>query len=99
MPDVTSLSDLDATPHATVFERDPRTVRLDLAAGESVAEHSHPGTSVLVHVLVGRLTATVDGEDYDLAAGDVLRFSGDRSIQPTAETATTALVVLAPADG
>ena len=46
MPDVTTLSDLSATPHATVFDGPPRTVRLaldgeahDLAAGDLLRFH------------------------------------------------------------
>ena len=95
--EVTNLDDLDGAPHAAVFHHDdPRTVRLVLDAGESVPEHCHPDASVVLCVLDGRLEVTLDGEVYDLDAGDVLRFDGEMAVSPRALTASRALVVLAP---
>ena len=94
--DHVSLDDLDARPHAAVFESGPKTVRLELEAGDGVAAHSHPGKDVLFHVLDGEMDVEHDGESTTVAAGDVLRFDGERDVAPTAVTDATALVVLAP---
>jgi quercetin dioxygenase-like cupin family protein len=83
-----------------VFGADrPRTVRLSLDAGRALPAHSHPGMDVVVHAVAGRLTMTVDGEPHELAAGDLLRFDGDREVAPRAETDATAIVLLAPRPG
>ncbi len=97
-PTVTTLADLDDHPHATVFEGEPRTIRLELDADESVPAHSHPGRTVVLHVVAGHLAVDLDGTTHDLRAGQVLRCDGDREIAPTAHEPTTALVVLAPTD-
>jgi quercetin dioxygenase-like cupin family protein len=93
-----SLRDLDATPHAEVFdEQSPRTVRLELEAGERVPAHTHPGTDVVVLLLSGRLELDLDDDTLELQPEDVVRFSGDREGSPHAVEQSTALVVLAPA--
>jgi quercetin dioxygenase-like cupin family protein len=98
MPEHTTLTELDGHPHAEVFEtRRPRTVRLELDAGETVPRHTHEGTNVVLHVVEGHLELTLDDETYDLRAGAVIRFDGDHDVAPTAGTDTTALVVFAPA--
>ncbi|MFB6303042.1 MAG: cupin domain-containing protein [Haloferacaceae archaeon] len=95
-----SLADLDARPHADAFgPGGPRTVRLALDADEAVPEHTHPDRTVVVAVLEGELTLSIDGEEHDLAAGDLARFDGRRSVAPRARTDATALVVLSPAAG
>ncbi|GAB6863322.1 cupin domain-containing protein [Haloplanus litoreus] len=97
MPEHTTLSELDGHPHAEVFEtRRPRTVRLELDAGETVPRHTHEGTDVVLHVVDGHLELALDDETYALRAGAVIRFDGDREISPTAVADTTALVVFAP---
>jgi quercetin dioxygenase-like cupin family protein len=97
VPERTTLSDLDDTPHAEVFEtRRPRTVRLELDADERVPRHTHEGTNVVLHLLSGRLELTLDDETYDLTAGEVIRFSGDREVSPYAVEPSTAVVVFAP---
>ena len=96
MPQQTTLSDLTERPHATVFADEPRTVRLALDEDEAVAAHSHPGRTVLIYVLEGRLRVALDGDPHEVPAGDILRCDGDREIAPTALDRTTALVVLAP---
>lgn len=97
MAEITSLDELTETPHERVFaEPRPKTVRLELAAGEQVPEHTHPGRDVLLYVVSGRLYLSLDGETHRLDPGDTVRFSGDRDVSPTAIDDTTALVVLAP---
>lgn len=95
MPDVQRLAELDPAPHATVFADDPRTVLLELDAGEAMPEHDHPGTDVLFLVLDGRVDLVLDGETHELAARDVVRVDGERRIEPRAVEDATALVVLA----
>lgn len=96
-PEVTTVEELEDTPHAEVFEqRRPRAVRLQLAAGESVPPHTHPESDVVIHVLEGELALDLDGETYELAAGRTVRFSGRREVSPEAITDATALVVFAP---
>jgi quercetin dioxygenase-like cupin family protein len=97
MPERVSLHDPDGEPHADLFAVDrPRAVRLSLEAGQELPVHSHPGMDVVVHVVEGRLTMVVDGEPYALSAGDLLRFEGGREVAPAADTAATAVVLLAP---
>jgi quercetin dioxygenase-like cupin family protein len=97
MVEITTLDELTGRPHAEVFdEHAPRAIRLDLAAGESLPEHTHPGSNVVLHVLEGELTLRLDGEPHDLSAGDVARFSGDREISPRAVERATAVLVFAP---
>ncbi|QKY19422.1 cupin domain-containing protein [Halolamina sp. CBA1230] len=99
MPEITAIDDLTETPHAEVFtQREPRAVRLELDAGDEVPPHTHPGANVVLHLLDGRLDLSLDGETYELAPGDVARFSGEREISPQAVEASTALVVFAPAE-
>jgi quercetin dioxygenase-like cupin family protein len=95
-PEVATVDELDGTPHAEVFEQPrPRAVRLRLAAGESVPPHAHPDSDVVIHVLSGELELGIDGENYDLSAGQVVRFSGRQEVSPAAVTDATALVVFA----
>ena len=91
-----SVLDLEGEPHAEVFGEGPRTVRLRLDAGEAVPEHRHPGNDVLLYVVEGRLDVSVAEDVHELAAGDALRFDGDRTVSPRAREPTTALVVFAP---
>jgi quercetin dioxygenase-like cupin family protein len=93
---ITALSALEETPHASVFDgSDPRVVRLDLAAGDEIPAHRHPETTVVCHVLAGRVELTLGDATHDLSAGDVARFAGDQPIAPAAVTDATALLVLA----
>lgn len=95
-PELTALDDLEAEPHARLFENEPTTIRLSLAAGEEIAPHQHPDRQIVFHLLEGALTATVGDEEYDLEPGDVARFDGDQDISPRAREDSTALLVLAP---
>jgi len=97
MPERTSLDDLTDAPHAEVFDiDDPRVVRLRLAAGEEIPRHRHPESNVVVHLVSGRMYLAVGDENYDLEAGDVVRFDGNREVSPRAVEDATALVVFAP---
>lgn len=99
MPEVTSLDGLTKTPHAEVFEeRRPRTVRLRLDTDERVPPHTHPGTSIVLHLVSGHLELSLDDETYDVTPGQLVRFSGEREISPHALEPSTAVVVFAPAE-
>lgn len=96
-PETVRLDDLDGEPHASVFPgEEPKTVRLSLAAGEGVAEHNHPDRTVVFHALEGAFDVALDGETHRVEAGELLRFDGERSVEPTAREDGTALIVLAP---
>lgn len=100
MPEVATLSELDRTPHAEVFDDpSPRTVRLQLAKGQEIPPHRHPGSDVVVHLVSGELEIGLDDERYRLSSGQLVRFSGDREVSPRAIEACTAVVVFAPEDG
>ncbi|ADB60646.1 Cupin 2 conserved barrel domain protein [Haloterrigena turkmenica DSM 5511] len=90
------LDDLEETPHAHVFDGEPRTVRLELAAGEGVPAHRHPERTIVCHVLKGTLEIRLGDEEYVLEAGELLKFDGRQEIAPEARTDATALLVLAP---
>lgn len=92
-----ALADLTTEPQATAFpEHEPRTVRLSLDAGEAVPEHTHPGRDIVFHVLEGRIELGLDDETLDVAAGELVRFPGERRVSPSAPVDATALVLLAP---
>lgn len=98
MPEITAIDTLTDAPHAEVFEeRRPRTVRLELAAGDGVPAHTHPGTNIVLHLLAGRLELSLDDEEYELTPGEIARFSGEREISPHAVEDSTAIIVFAPA--
>lgn len=96
MPTIRTLSELEGSPHATVFpDSEPKTIRLTLSAGESVAAHSHPGRDIVFHLLDGRIELLLDGEEHEVAGGEIARFAGEAEISPTALEDSTALIVLA----
>ncbi|MFC6837919.1 cupin domain-containing protein [Halomarina ordinaria] len=96
MAEVVSIEELEGTPHASVFpDAEPKTVRLTLDAGEAVAPHDHPDREVLLYLIEGALELTLDDEEYDLTAGDVVRFDGRREVSPRATESSVALIVLA----
>ncbi len=97
MAESTTLDELTETPHAEVFEdQAPRTVRLQLDAGEEIPPHTHPGMDIVLHVLSGRLEVGLGEETHDLEAGQLVQFSGDREVSPSAVDPSTALIVFAP---
>lgn len=98
MPEITAIDDLTDVPHAELFdERRPRTVRLELDAGDGVPAHTHPDTNIVLHLLSGRLELSLDDDQYELTPGEVARFSGEREIAPHAVEHSEALLVFAPA--
>lgn len=98
MPEVTALSELTKTPHAEIFdEQRPRTLRLQLDAGERLPEHTHPGTDIVLHLLSGHLELSLDGETHEVRPGQLVQFSGEREIAPHATAPSTAVLVFAPA--
>ena len=94
--EVVSLEDVDAEPHAVLFDDEPKTIRLALSAGDEIATHSHPDRQIVFHVLSGDLVVSLDDETHELGPGDVARFDGDREISPRAREDSIALLVLAP---
>lgn len=91
------VADLDGEPHADAFPgKEPKTIRLSLAAGERVPEHEHPDRTVLFHVLEGAVDVALDGDSHPVEAGEILRFEGESAVEPTAREDSVALVVLAP---
>jgi len=64
-------------------------------ACESVATHSHPGRDIVFQLLDGRIELLLDGEEHEVAGGEIARFAGEAEISPTALEDSTALIVLA----
>jgi quercetin dioxygenase-like cupin family protein len=94
-PERASVPEAADEGRSALFGGDLRAVHLSLSAGERVPPHEHPGERILLHVLEGEVALDLDDETHDLAAGDVIRFDGDRQISPEAVTDARALVVLA----
>lgn len=69
-PATTALPDAPFHPEAKVFQR-----RLD--PHSCIPEHTHKGRRVVVTVVSGDLTLTLDGEARHLGANDVVSFGGD----------------------
>ena len=96
-PEHVCLDRLEGAPHAVVFERDaPRTIRLTLESDQQLPTHCHPDTDIVCHLVEGELDLALDDESHHLAAGDLLRFSGDHEISPTAIEDSVAVLVFAP---
>ncbi|MEF8899985.1 MAG: cupin domain-containing protein [Halovenus sp.] len=96
MHEHTSLDDLTATPHARPFDAgEPHVVRLALAAGERVPEHTHPERQIVLFLREGRLEVDLAGETHTLDEGDVVRFDGRKEVSPHALEDSEALLVLA----
>ena len=97
MTTVRTLSALDGEPHARVFpDAEPKTIRLTLAADETLPAHTHPDREIICYLITGRLALRLGDETETLQAGDIARFDGDQEISPRAIEASTALLVLAP---
>lgn len=98
MPEITALKELTKTPHAEVFDRqEPRTVRLQLDAGEQMPPHTHPGTDIVLYLVSGHLELWLDDDCHEMTPEQLARFSGEREISPHALEPSTAIVVFAPA--
>lgn len=96
MSTIRHIDELEGQPHANVFpDAEPKTIRLTLDEGESVAPHSHPGRDIVFYLLDGRVELELGAETHEVTAGDVARFEGDQEISPRAVEASTALIVLA----
>lgn len=95
--ELVTLADLEGTPHARVFEGEPKTIRLSLERGESIAAHQHPDRRIVLHLLEGRLAVTLGDEEHEVQAGQLVRFDGEQDISPAALEDSTAVLVLAPA--
>lgn len=91
------LTGFEGEGRATLFEGEPHTVRLSLAAGDGVPAHEHPDREIVFHQLAGELDLHLGDEMLSLTPGDVVRFDGDQDISPQAQTDSEALLVLAPA--
>lgn len=97
MAEVRSLANLETEPHAEVFERPrPRTVRLQLEADQRIPPHQHPETDIVLYLVAGRIELTLDTDEFELEAGDIIQFSGDQSVSPYALDTSMALLVFAP---
>lgn len=97
MPDLVPLDGLSGDP-AEVFAGEPRIVRRRLDADEGIPGHSHPGETVVVHVLSGRLSLDLDGGEHGLAASELIRFDGARTVAIEAVEDSAFLVILVPGD-
>ena len=97
MTQTDTLDELDGQPHASVFPgTEPKTIRLTLDEGESVPEHDHPDREIVFYVLEGEIDLQLGDDSYTLSSDDIAQFDGDQQISPTANRASTALIVLAP---
>lgn len=96
MPEQASLEELEAAPHARPFEAgEPTVIRLALEADERVDPHTHPEREIVLFLRSGEIELDLDDETYDLTAGDVIRFDGQREVSPYAVEDSEALIVLA----
>jgi quercetin dioxygenase-like cupin family protein len=92
---IRALDDLEGEPHANAFpDEEPKTIRLTLGVGEAVPPHDHPDREIVLYLVEGEIELRLGEETHDLAAGDVARFDGDRTVSPRAVEDSTALIVL-----
>lgn len=57
-----------------------RLVHVQLAPGEDVPEHRHPGSDVLIQTLAGTLTVALEGETAEVSSGQLLIASGETPV-------------------
>ena len=96
MASIRSLSELETTPHADVFPgREPKTVRLELEAGEAIPGHTHPDREIVLYVVDGLLELRLGDDSHELTTEDIARFDGDQEISPQAIEDSIVLIVLA----
>lgn len=96
MPEQVSLDELSTTPHARPFDAgEPMVIQLTLEADERVDPHTHPEREIVLSLRSGQIELDLDEETHDLAAGDVIRFDGQREVSPYAVEESEALIVLA----
>ncbi|WP_158057235.1 cupin domain-containing protein [Halorussus halophilus] len=94
MTEKVHLPDLTSTPHAVVFDADPRVVRLRLGTGDELPAHRHPDERIVLHLLKGALELRLGETTHSLTTGDVIRFDGDQDVSPHAVEDAEALLVL-----
>lgn len=83
------------TPYANAFPTaEPKTLRLTLSAGERAETHDHPDRYVILYLISGNLSLQLDDESYQLESGDLVHFDGMHAITSSADTDSTALLVL-----
>lgn len=58
---------------------------------------SRPGSDIVFHVVAGRMGLALGDETYEAAAGESLRFGGNRDISPHMSVDSVAVLVFAPA--
>ena len=96
MASIRSLSELETTPHADVFPgREPKTVRLELEAGEAIPGHTHPDREIVLYVVDGLLELRLGDDSHELTTEGIARFDGDQEISPQAIEDSIVLIVLA----
>jgi quercetin dioxygenase-like cupin family protein len=96
MATIRSLSELKTTPHADAFPgREPKTVRLDLEAGEAIPGHTHPDREIVLYLVDGHLELRLGDDSHELNTDDIDRFDGEQEISPQAIEDSTVLIVLA----
>lgn len=100
MVTITSIDELEGAPHANAFpNKEPKTIRLKLEAGESVPAHRHPGRDIVLYLVSGEIELDLDNAAHPVEAGDIVRFDGAQDISPTAIENSVALIVLSSKRG
>jgi quercetin dioxygenase-like cupin family protein len=92
----------DASPRSALLRRASlRLVHVQLAPGEEVPEHRHPGNNVLIQGLAGTLTVafageTAESETAEVSPGQLLLASGETpvALRNHSDEEVTALVTL-----
>lgn len=96
MTTIHSLAELPGERHANVFpDAEPRTIRLSLPEGEKIPAHRHPGRDIIFYVVEGLITLQLGETSYEIAEGDIARFSGEQEISPHALKDSIVLIILA----
>lgn len=84
-----------AAPEVLAKTEGGRALLFHSRTGEGLPPHTHAGQAVIVAVLRGRLRLTVEGNDTDLAAGEVMHTCGQGHFSSLAlEDDTKVLVTL-----
>lgn len=100
MAEIADFTGLGAESFVPLFEDgEPQVNHLHLDAGERIEPHRHAARTVLFVVLDGEFELHVGSETYELPAGRVARFDGEREFSPVAVEASTALVILTSVSG
>lgn len=81
-----------APPEVLVRTEHGRSLLFSLDAGEGVPEHTHPGQTVVLAVLAGRVDVTRDSA-ASLNAGEVITHDGAQPLSMMAAQAGTRVLV------